>query len=105
MRGGFADHAGYDGLILGPPAAAWEVEFTSHAAGGPCPAPTRDNLLVFYLDDGDAVAAVTTRLAELGAHPVPPENPYWEGHGPTFEDPDGWRVVVVDSSGPRMGAP
>jgi hypothetical protein len=26
---------------------------------------------------------------------VAPENPYWNGRGPTFEDPDGWRVVLV----------
>jgi hypothetical protein len=26
--------------------------------------------------------------------PVEPENPYWTGTSHTFEDPDGWRVVL-----------
>ena len=27
--------------------------------------------------------------------PVEPANPYWASHGVTFEDPDGFRVVLV----------
>jgi predicted PurR-regulated permease PerM len=33
--------------------------------------------------------------ARLGVDPVPPANPYWAEHGLTFEDPDGFRVVLV----------
>ena len=33
--------------------------------------------------------------AQLGAEPVPPANSYWADHGLTFEDPDGFRVVLV----------
>jgi GNAT superfamily N-acetyltransferase len=33
--------------------------------------------------------------ARLGADPVAPANPYWAEHALTFEDPDGFRVVVV----------
>jgi hypothetical protein len=31
----------------------------------------------------------------LGAEPAAPANPYWAEHGLTFEDPDGFRVVLV----------
>lgn len=31
----------------------------------------------------------------IGAEPVTPANPYWAAHGLTFEDPDGFRVVLV----------
>ena len=39
--------------------------------------------------------AVRAAAARLGADPVPPANPYWAEHGLTFEDPDGFRVVLV----------
>jgi hypothetical protein len=29
---------------------------------------------------------------------IEPENPYWNGKSQTFEDPDGWRVVLYDGS-------
>jgi hypothetical protein len=33
-------------------------------------------------------------------HPaVEPENPYWRDIGVTVEDPDGWRVVLVQGEG------
>jgi hypothetical protein len=38
------------------------------------------------------VRAVAERL---GVEPVAPANPYWAAHGSTFEDPDGFRVVLV----------
>jgi hypothetical protein len=47
---------------------------------------------VLYLGDD---AAVQTVAARLGVDPVPPANSYWAEHGLTFEDPDGFRVVLV----------
>jgi catechol 2,3-dioxygenase-like lactoylglutathione lyase family enzyme len=95
--GSFRDHAGYDGVMLGLPDAAVHLEFTQHRGGSPCPAPTRDNLLVLYLgEERDAAAA---RLRAAGYVPVEPENPYWSADGLTFEDPDGWRVVLMATKG------
>ncbi|GAA2276993.1 hypothetical protein GCM10010149_20360 [Nonomuraea roseoviolacea subsp. roseoviolacea] len=31
----------------------------------------------------------------LATDPVTPANPYWAAHATTFEDPDGFRVVLV----------
>lgn len=94
----FEHHAGYSGVMLGLPGEDYHLEFTEHEDGSPCPAPTRDNLLVLYLTDPDAIAATAGRLRALGHEPVKPENPYW-ARDLTFEDPDGWRVVLahVDS--------
>lgn len=97
VRGRFAGHAGYDGLILGYGEAGVEIEFTSHADGSPCPAPSADNLLVFYLENAAAVDEVRERMEAIGVKPIAPENPYWEPISLTFADPDGWRVTVVDS--------
>ncbi|MDA3645812.1 VOC family protein [Saccharopolyspora indica] len=92
----FENHAGYDGVMLGLPGTGYHLEFTSHADGSPCPAPTADNLLVLYFHGDARMYDVVERLAESGHEPVPAENPYWAGVGAlTFEDPDGWRVVLA----------
>src|ERR1043165_2796737 len=64
--GSFTGHAGYSGVMLGLPGAAYHLEFTTHDEGSPCPAPTRDNLLVFYITDRAAIARLVERLAALG---------------------------------------
>ena len=38
--------------------------------------------------------AVVRRMAAAGFAPVLSYNPYWDQHGRTFEDPDGYRVVL-----------
>jgi catechol 2,3-dioxygenase-like lactoylglutathione lyase family enzyme len=89
----FEDHDGYSGVMLGLPGEEVHLELTTHADGSPGPAPTRDNLLVLDLRSRDAIAAAEERLRALGHPPVQPENPYWAADL-TFEDPDGWRVVL-----------
>jgi catechol 2,3-dioxygenase-like lactoylglutathione lyase family enzyme len=97
--GGFEGHAGYDGVFIGLPGYGVHLEFTQHQAGSPCPAPTRDNLLVLYVPDLAARDALVARLSSLGYPPVEPENPYWVSHGVTVEDPDGWRLVLHNTPG------
>ena len=94
----FDGHDGFDGIMLGRPGAPYHLEFTrahGHAAGR---APTADNLLVFYLPDDDAWQAAVRRMHDAGYAPVPAFNPYWDRTGATFEDPDGYRVVLQNAS-------
>jgi catechol 2,3-dioxygenase-like lactoylglutathione lyase family enzyme len=92
----FEGHRGYDGVMLGLPGSDYHLEFTSHVDGSPCPAPTNDNLLVFYFHGDAEMNDVVGRLRAAGHQPVDAENPYWASVGAlTFEDPDGWRVVLV----------
>jgi catechol 2,3-dioxygenase-like lactoylglutathione lyase family enzyme len=92
----FHDHAGFDGVMLGLPGSQYHLEFTSSHGGSPCPAPSRENLLVLYFDSDAAMYDVVERLAGFGHEPVEAENPYWTNTGAlTFEDPDGWRVVLA----------
>jgi catechol 2,3-dioxygenase-like lactoylglutathione lyase family enzyme len=97
--GSFQGHAGYSGVMLGLPGSAYHLEFTEHEEGSDCPAPSRDNLLVFYIPDKLAIEHLTQRLNAMGQHAVAPENPYWAERGVTFEDPDGWRVVLMNTAG------
>lgn len=99
VLGSFEGHAGYDGVMLGLPGARHHLEFTRRTGGSPCPAPTRDNLLVFYVDDAAGFARAVERLRSRGHEPVEPENPYWAARGVTFADPDGWRVVLMNTAG------
>lgn len=94
VLGSFRDHAGYDGVMLGLPDRTYHLEFTRHRDGSPCPAPSRDNLLVLYIPDETHLERIRARLEALGCRPVEPENPYWRDKSVTFEDPDGWRVVL-----------
>lgn len=92
----FQGHAGYEGVMIGLPGTEYHLEFTSHADGSPCRAPTADNLLVLYFHGDAQMFDAVERLAGAGHRPVEAENPYWAGVGAmTFEDPDGWRVVLV----------
>jgi catechol 2,3-dioxygenase-like lactoylglutathione lyase family enzyme len=92
--GSFIDHAGFDGVMLGARGSAYHLEFTHQRGHKVGRAPTADNLLVFYVPDADEWAVALHRLAEHGIAPVPSLNPYWEVNGVTFEDPDGYRVVL-----------
>ena len=89
--GGFRDHDGYDGVFLAIPGTQAHLELTAGGRNG-APAPHPETLLVLYLGDRDAVRAAAARL---DADPVSPANPYWAEHGLTYEDPDGFRVVLV----------
>ncbi len=94
----FRDHDGFDGVMLGRAGAAYHLEFTrksGHAAGS---APTEDNLLVFYLPDEAEWRAAVGRMERAGYAAVAAFNPYWDRHGRTFEDPDGYRVVMQNAA-------
>jgi catechol 2,3-dioxygenase-like lactoylglutathione lyase family enzyme len=96
----FTGHEGFDGAMLGRRGAGYHLEFT-HAAGRAAGrAPTEDNLLVFYLPGEEEWRAAVARLEQAGHRPVAASNPYWDLRGRTFEDPDGYRVVLQHANWP-----
>ena len=97
--GSFTGHRGYTGIMIGLPNANYHLEFTEHEEGSPCPAPTKDNLLVFYIPNFETVHTIAERLASMGYVEVEPENPYWQEKGVTIADPDGWRIVLMNTNG------
>lgn len=62
-----------------------------HTAGR---APTKDHLRVFHLPDAEEWEAAVRQMKQAGFEPVRAFNPYWDQQGVTFEDPDGYRVVL-----------
>ena len=93
-RFGGADHHGFSGVMLGHCGAPYHLEFTAHPDHTVPRASTQDNLLVFYIPDAAAWRLAADRILALGHNPTPSFNPYWGEHGVTFEDPDGYRVVL-----------
>jgi catechol 2,3-dioxygenase-like lactoylglutathione lyase family enzyme len=90
----FADHAGFDGAMLGHPGQPFHFEFTRRRSEPVVPSPTSEDLVVIYLPDRFEWSDACARLLEAGFVPSTPSNPYWEGRGRTFTDPDGYLVVV-----------
>jgi catechol 2,3-dioxygenase-like lactoylglutathione lyase family enzyme len=95
----FESHAGYDGVIL---ALLVRRDHTlsscTTSAAVRVPTPTKDNLIVFYVEDEAAFREMAARLKRDGHDPVGPVNLCWAENGLTFEDPDGWRVVLMHTA-------
>ncbi|KAI1171491.1 prolyl endopeptidase [Nemania sp. FL0916] len=110
----FSGHEDIDGVLLAMPtssssssssssgssASCYHLEFTQHATHRAGRAPTQDNLLVFYLPDQTLYGGAVARMKREGFDPVQSFNPYWDRCGATFEDPDGYRVVLANMKSP-----
>ena len=94
----FEDHDGFDGVMLGHPGAAYHLEFTHRRGETVGRAPTEENLLVFYFPDRAQWQAAVHRVEQGGYQRVTAANPYWDRDGVTFEDPDGYRVVLQQTA-------
>lgn len=103
--GEFADHEGFDGVMLGLPGADWHLEFTHARAHPLVPQPTVEDLLVLYLPDGPAWQQACSDMLAAGFKPVTSFNPYWEARGRSFEDADGYRVVLQNAAWGDDGSP
>ena len=97
VLGSFVDHTGFDGVMLGMAGASYHLEFThqrGHTVGN---APTQDHLLVFYLPDHTAWLEAMAHMEQSGYSPTASFNPYWDKQGRTYEDPDGYRIVLQNA--------
>jgi catechol 2,3-dioxygenase-like lactoylglutathione lyase family enzyme len=94
----FFDHDGFDGVMLGRKGAPWHLEFTrAHGHASPS-APSQDHLLVLYLPDRAEWENAVRHMRGAGYARVASFNPYWDRNGETFEDPDGYRVVLQNAA-------
>ena len=100
VLGGFTDHEGFDGAMLGHKGAGYHLEFTHHRGSRVGRAPTQDHLLVFYVPDRGTWMQACARILAAGFVAVASYNPYWDRDGRTFEDIDGYRVVLQNTAWP-----
>ena len=90
----FSGHNDFDGVILGRKGASYHLEFTRKRGDKAGKAPGQDNLLVFYIPDEAEWRSALERMRKHGYEPVKSYNPWWDDGGMTFEDVDGYRVVL-----------
>jgi len=94
----FADHDGFDGVILGHASQPYHLEFTSRRGEQGSHTATPEHLLVFYLFRTDEWRTACARMLAAGFREVSSSNPYWDVAGTTFEDIEGYRVVLQNSA-------
>jgi len=96
--GRFADHDGFDGVMLGHRGADFHFEFTCCRTHPVQPSPTPEDLFVFYVPDAGEWDTTCNAMLGAGFRQVRSFNPYWERLGRTYEDADGYRVVVQQAA-------
>lgn len=94
----FAGHNDFDGVILGRKGSPYHLEFTRNRGHKAGKAPGQENLLVFYIPDLEEWNAAIDRMRKHGYEPVKSYNPWWDNGGLTFEDVDGYRVVLHNAN-------
>ena len=98
VLGEFADHDGFDGAMVGDADASYHFEFTVKRADGAAPAPTTEDLVVLYLPILQEWQRTCASLVAAGFVEVASTNPYWSARGKTFQDPDGYRIVLENAT-------
>jgi hypothetical protein len=92
----FEDHAGFDGVMLGHKDAHFHLEFTQCRRHPVSPSPSPEDLLVLYIPSSAQFQALVTKMENAGFKRVASFNPYWDDHGCTFADHDGYRIVLCN---------
>ena len=95
--GSFAGHDGFDGVMLGHAGLDHHFEFTHCTAHPVAPCPTAEDLAVFYIPDVAEWQSACARMLAAGFKAVASFNAYWDVRGRSFEDPDGYRVVLQNA--------
>jgi catechol 2,3-dioxygenase-like lactoylglutathione lyase family enzyme len=96
--GGFQGHEGFDGVMLGNAGMSYHFEFTYCRTHPVKPVTTPEDLVVFYFPDESEWREKCESMLRAGFNPVASFNPYWEQRGKTFEDADGYRLVLQQAS-------
>ncbi len=96
--GHFEDHAGFDGVMLGRAELQYHFEFTHCSAHPVTPTPTPEDVTVFYIPDENEWTLACARMLAAGFRQAASFNPYWDAHGCTFVDMDGYRTVLQNAA-------
>lgn len=92
----FQDHQLFDGVMFGHAKAPYHLEFTQDRNNPEADigAPSPEHLLVFYYPEKQEWEDAVKKMEDAGFKSVESHNPYWNVSGRTYEDPDGYRVVL-----------
>lgn len=104
VLGGFTDHDGFDGVMVGHRGHSVHFEFTRDRTNPIRPTPTPEDLVVFYVPEQHPWQRQCDAMLTAGFVEVAPHNPYWARRGRTFQDGDGYLVVIQRASWPERSA-
>ncbi|MFL6549097.1 MAG: VOC family protein [Povalibacter sp.] len=99
--GRFEDHEGFDGVMLAHREAGYHFEFTRHRKHPITPTPTVEDLVVFYVPQFTTWQRMCESMQAAGFTRSVSFSPYWNLRGHTFEDRDGYRVVLWHGAWPE----
>ena len=97
VLGSFVNHDGFDGFIIGHDLQPYHFEFTYQHGTKVGTAPTKDHLIAFYVARKSEWVRKCDEMLKAGFQLVESCNPYWDVNGKTFEDIDGYRVVLQNA--------
>jgi len=95
--GSFEDHQGFDGVMLGFEDSPYHFEFTYCHNHPVRPTPTHEDLCVLYIPSFATWQETCATMEDAGFKHIASFNPYWDVHGRTYEDHDGYRTVLQNN--------
>lgn len=95
ILGGFDNRNGFDGLYLGFPESHYFLEVTTNKNKESITLNEKSDYLVFYVSDLNKLSLMELKLNVLGYFSIKVSDTYWANKGVVFEDPDGWKIVLV----------
>ena len=98
LLGEFKEHNGYNGSIIGNENHLFHLEFTHHIGTRVGKAPTKENILTFYFENKSEWNNACKNMSIAGFKRGFSYNNYCDVSGSTFEDIDGYRVVLQNRS-------
>lgn len=90
----YEDEEGFDGIVLGHKNHNYHLEFTNRISDRPRKFEIADTFMVFYLPDSREWECACRSMIDAGFKFVEARNPYWKRVGKTYEDIDGYRIVI-----------
>ena len=103
--GRFEDHDGFDGVMLGDAGSGYHFEFTCSRETPVVPTPNAEDLVVFYVPNSAEWRGACDDMLAAGFRQVAAFNPYWDVRGRTYQDRDGYRVVLQNDKWNNAEAP
>ncbi len=99
-QGGFEDRDDYAAVFLGWKGAGWHLAFV-RAPAPRVARPEAEEALALYEPDDAQWQRRISDLEVAGFVRVTSPNPYWNDHGASFSDREGFRVIVAKLAWPR----
>jgi prolyl oligopeptidase len=90
----YEDEDGFDSIVLGHRNHNYHIEFTNRPTEKPKAFEIADTYMVFYLPCSRDWEWACRAMIESGFTYVDARNPYWKRVGKTYQDIEGYRVVI-----------